>query len=242
MTVTGIGRMKAAITTASLITQVNNWEKLLIFNLGIAGHTQMAGAGPVTVGDRFLVHKITEQASGRSFYPDLLPRTPFSESNVTTVDVPLDQANAQGIESGLVDMEAAGFYQAAATFLPPHQIGSVKIVADHLDTGKLDKNYVGSLVACCLEEFEETITAYKKHSDGDTDVLTDEDSQIVNKISAQLRLTASRHRMLLDLIRSYKLHTRAKVPELTEFTNVTVRTKQDGESYFDQIRRILSVE
>lgn len=242
MTVTGMGRMKSAIATTSLIAQIDNGRELFIFNLGIAGHTQMAGEGPVTIGDRFLVNKITDQVSGRFFYPDLLPRTPLSESTVTTVEFPLDQANAKDVEPGLVDMEASGFYQAAATFLPPHRIGCIKIVADHLETQRLDKNYAGSLVAGSLEEFEETITAYQKHSADDTDVLTDTDVQIVNSISKRLRLTTSRHGMLLNLIRSYKLHTRAKVPELSEFTRVTVRTKQEGESYFEQVRRILSVE
>ncbi len=119
LTVTGTGRMKSAIATTFLIAHVENGEHAVIFNLGIAGHTQKAGEGPVKVGDRFLAHKITEQGTGRSFYPDLLARSPLAESALTTVDAPLDRADASGVEPGLVDMEAAGFYQAAAAFHPP---------------------------------------------------------------------------------------------------------------------------
>ena len=242
LTVTGTGRMKSAIATTFLITKTEKREKAVIFNLGIAGHTQAAGEGPVTVGDRFLAHKITEQGTGRSFYPDLLARTPLEESAVTTVDAPLDRADAGGMDPGLVDMEAAGFYQAAAAFLPPHRIGCVKVVSDHLDERRFDKNQVSTLIAGCLAAFEETITAYRNLSDGGTDVLSDTDAQIVERIRSRLRLTASRQRMLMDLVRAYKLHTGEEVPDLSDFIRVTVNTRQEGDAHFERLRRILSVE
>ncbi len=242
LTVTGTGRMKSAIATTFLITKTEKREKAVIFNLGIAGHTQAAGEGPVTVGDRFLAHKITEQGTGRSFYPDLLARTPLEESAVTTVDAPLDRADAGGMDPGLVDMEAAGFYQAAAAFLPPHRIGCVKVVSDHLDVRRFDKNQVGTLIAASLEGFEETITAYRDLSDGGADVLSDTDTEVVEQIRNRLRLTASRQRMLVDLVRAYKLHTGSEVPDLSGFTRVTVKTRQEGDAHFEQLRSILSVE
>ncbi len=241
LAVTGTGRMKSAIATTHLVTQVENGENAIFFNLGIAGHTQKAGEGPVEVGDRFLVNKISEQGTGRSFYPDLLARTPLAESSVTTVERPLDRADADGVEPGLVDMEAAGFYQAAAAFLPPHRIGCVKVVSDHLETPRLDKNRVGELIAGALDEFEETIAAYRTVSDGGRDVLTDADVRIVEHIRSRLRLTASRHRMLSDLVRAYKLHTGSDMPDLSTFTRVTVKTKQEGDAQFERIRDILSV-
>lgn len=242
LTVTGTGRMKSAIATTLLIARVENRMRAVIFNLGIAGHTQKAGEGRVSVGDRFLVHKIAEQGTGRSFYPDLLARTPLAESPVTTVDRPLDRADAGGVEPGLVDMEAAGFYQAAAAFLPPHRIGCVKIVSDHLETRRLDKRRVSELIAGSLEEFEETTAAYREVPDGGQDVLTDADVRIVEHIRSRLRLTASRHRMLSDLVRAYKLHTGSDVPDLSEFTRFTVKTKQEGDVQFERLRGILSVE
>lgn len=241
LAVTGTGRMKSAIATTHLVTQVEKGEYAVIFNLGIAGHTQNAGEGPVKVGDRFLVSKILERGTGRAFYPDLLARIPLSESPVTTVERPLDRADADGVEPGLVDMEAAGFYQAAAAFLPPHRIGCVKVVSDHLETRRLDKNRVGELIAGVLDEFEETIAAYRTFSDGGGDVLTDTDARVIGDIRGRLRLTASRHRMLSDLVRAYKLHTGAAMPDLSQFTRITVRTKQEGDAHFERLRDILSV-
>ena len=241
LTVTGTGRMKSAIATTHLVTQVENGENAILFNLGIAGHTQKAGEGPVEVGDRFLVNKISEQGTGRSFYPDLLARTPLAESSVTTVERPLVRADADGVEPGLVDMEAAGFYQAAAAFLPPHRIGCVKVVSDHLETRRLDKNMVSELIAGALNEFEETIAAYGTASDGGRDVLTDADARVIGDIRSRLRLTASRHRMLSNLVRTYKLHTGSDMPDLSKFTRINVKTRQEGDAQFERLRDILSM-
>lgn len=242
LTVTGTGGMKSAIATASLLARVERHEDTVLFNLGIAGHTQQAADGPVSVGDRFLANKITERSTGRSFFPDLLARTPLAESVVTTVEQPLDRADAGTVEPGLADMEAAGFYQAAATFLPPHRIGCVKVVSDHLETRRLDKTRVGELISGALDEFEAAVAAYGLVRDGGPDVLTDADLQLVRDIRDRLRLTVSRHRMLSDLARSYKLHTGADLPDLTRFTHVSVHTRQEGDAQFERLRDILSVE
>lgn len=242
LAVTGTGRMKSAIATTSLLSRVGRDEDAVIFNLGIAGHTQQAGEGPVKVGDRFLANRITEQSTGRSFYPDLLARTPLAESAVTTVDRPLERTDAGAVEPGLADMEAAGFYQAAATFLPPHRIGCVKVVSDHLETGRFDKDWIGGLIAGSLVEFEAAIAAYRSISDGGPDALSEADARVVSAIRNRLRLTASRHRMLSDLVRSYKLHTGSDLPDLTGFTHVSVKTKQEGEAQFERLRGVLSVE
>ncbi len=242
LTVTGTGSMKSAIATTCLLARVERDEDTVLFNLGIAGHTQQAEKGPVSVGDRFLANKITERSTGRSFFPDLLARTPLAESVVTTVERPLDRADAGTVEPGLADMEAAGFYQAAATFLPPHRIGCVKVVSDHLETRRLDKNRVGELIAGALDEFEATVAAYRSIADGGRDVLTGADLQLVEDIRGRLRLTASRHRMLADLARSYKLHTGSDLPDLTRFTLVTVNTRQEGDAQFERLRDLLAVE
>lgn len=242
LTVTGTGGMKSAIATTCLLSRVERDEDTVLFNLGIAGHTQKAEEGPVSVGDRFLANKITERSTGRSFFPDLLVRTPLAESVVTTVERPLDRANAGTVEPGLADMEAAGFYQAAATFLPPHRIGCVKVVSDHLETRRLDKNSVGELIAGALDEFEAVVEAYRSVRDGGPDVLTGADLQLVQDIRDRLRLTASRHRMLSDLARSYKLHTGSELPDLTRFTHVSVNTRKEGDAQFERLRGILSVE
>lgn len=60
-----------------------------------------------------MCHKITEQATGKTFYPDILYRHPWKERELVTGMQPLQRAAAHG---ALYDMEAAAVYQAGIRF------------------------------------------------------------------------------------------------------------------------------
>lgn len=70
-------------------------------------------ANAAQIGDLYLCHKITEQATGKTFYPDILYRHPWKERELVTGMQPLQRTAAQGV---LYDMEAAAVYQAGIRF------------------------------------------------------------------------------------------------------------------------------
>ena len=78
-------------------------------------------------GDLYLCHKITEQATGKTFYPDILYRHPWKERELVTGMQPLQRAAAQGV---LYDMEAAAVYQAGIRFFSPDRMIFLKVVSD----------------------------------------------------------------------------------------------------------------
>tara|TARA_B100000029_G_scaffold389840_1_gene386400 strand:+ start:105349 stop:106182 length:834 start_codon:yes stop_codon:yes gene_type:complete len=242
LAITGVGRIKSAIATSYLIANVQNWNKAVIFNIGIAGHTKKSGEGTVKIGDSFLIHKIMEQTTGKSFLPDIFIKTPFAENSLTTVDHPLKNRDTEILATGLVDMEAAGFFQAASSFLPPHRICCIKVVSDHLDIQRIEKNFVNTLIKQALEDIDLTIAAYQNFSDKKPDVLTNFDLQTIEEISCQLRLTANRKKLLVDQVRTYKLKTGGDLPVLSSFVETTVSTKQESEFYFEKLLRKLSIK
>ena len=61
-------------------------------------------ANAAQIGDLYVCHKITEQATGKTFYPDILYRHPWRERELVTGMQPLQRAAAYGV---LYDMEAA---------------------------------------------------------------------------------------------------------------------------------------
>lgn len=137
LAVTGAGRIAAAAAVGSLCTGYGIKGQDFIVNLGCC-----AGADTGKRGEMFLCNKITEAATGRTFYPDMLYRHRFLEEAVTTVDNPLNRKqeghhlscggeyNLKQYSPGLYDMEAAGIYQAAAYFAGPHQISFLKCISD----------------------------------------------------------------------------------------------------------------
>ena len=66
LAVSGVGRLKSAIATTYLLSRISSLDDVILLNIGIAGHTQVPKAGSVELGDLFLVHKITEQATGHT--------------------------------------------------------------------------------------------------------------------------------------------------------------------------------
>lgn len=126
LVISGVGAIPAAVAMGCLATRYEIQEEDFLINIGIS-------AASHDVGEVFLCHKITDQSTGRTFYPDILYQHPFREGSVVTVGktvtsgLPeLSQENAPL----LYDMEAAALYQAGAYFFPPHRMSFLKVVSD----------------------------------------------------------------------------------------------------------------
>lgn len=242
LAVSGVGKLRAAIATTYLISRTNAPHECVALNIGIAGCTQDVGQGPIAIGHLFLAHKLVEASSGREFFPDILTKSDLAEATVTTVDRPLLRSSNTGIAEGLVDMEATGFFLAAATFLPPHQIGCLKIVSDFLETERFDKAWVSTLIEAQLEDIERIINVYRELASFDVEVLDAGEQELLTKIRVALRLTASQSKGLTDAARGYKLRKGSSLPDLTAFTQCQVTTKQESKTLFDRLRQVLSDE
>lgn len=135
LTVTGAGEIAAAAAVSSVCTKYPPDEHDILLNIGTC-------AGPAGSRGVYYICKLTEQATGKTFYPDLLYKHSFREAELWTVMKPWKRiAQADGIVqaslpdeekagSRLHDMEAAAVYQAGAYFFGPHQMIFVKIISD----------------------------------------------------------------------------------------------------------------
>ncbi len=90
-------------------------------NFGICGH------GYLDIGTLLQVQKIVDQSSGRYWDLVLSPRLPIETTRLLTVE----SAQQEYPENSAVDMEAAGFYDAARRFVEPRQIACLKVVSDN---------------------------------------------------------------------------------------------------------------
>lgn len=160
LTVTGVGSIAAAVAVSSVCTQKKAGRNDFLLNIGVC-----AGAGgPAKPGRACLVSKITEQVTGRTFYPDILYRHPFWEAALQTgarlyerepaaVQAALTAADGAEYEPlRLYDMEAAGIYQAGAYFFGPHRMIFIKIVSDLGAPAQLSPAQVTALIETKTEE------------------------------------------------------------------------------------------
>lgn len=128
LTITGVGSVAAAAAVASICTKYGAGKEDFLMNIGICAQITESLEGQKKI---YLCNKITEAATGRTFYPDMLYRHKFAECAITTVMNPIQIEIPEYVAAtGFYDMEAAAVYQAGACFVGPHQMSFVKIVSD----------------------------------------------------------------------------------------------------------------
>lgn len=130
LTVTGVGEIAAAAAVSSVCIEHRSSREDLLLNVGIcAREAESDGI--------FLCNKIVEQATGKTFYPDILYRHGFCEEMIVTEMMPYaggafdDIVPSSFPDGALHDMEAAAIYQAGSYFFGPHQMIFLKLVSDH---------------------------------------------------------------------------------------------------------------
>lgn len=234
--VSGIGKVKSAFSTSWAMANIEDMEQGLAVNVGIAGAQKSSGA---EVGEIFLVNKIVDRSSRREFFPDMLLKTEFEEAQITTFDRPVRRSSVPRNFTGLVDMEASGFFEAARAFLAPHRIACLKIVSDHLDGKRLDAGFVEELVsrhAKKVERFIERSLSALATAAGETQADVE---RWVSGVSARLRLTASQKKMLGDWATAHLASGNEALPDLPEGLLSGVRAKTEGKQRLERIREIL---
>ncbi len=184
LTITGVGPLQAAAVTASVLTDYDAGAQDQLLSLGTAARLtqheysernedpRAQAESPVTAEavrkeiseeraertvSMYHIHRITEAATKRDFYPDMLLNAGLPEASLitgarllTTQDTwaQVDAQRGEKFRRGttddaapgtladrlaaplLYDMEAAAVYQAASMFLGPHQMNFLRIVTD----------------------------------------------------------------------------------------------------------------
>lgn len=146
LVISGPGKVQAAAATGWLQGIGMDNIPAAWLNIGIAGHaTRRVGSG-------MLVHKITDHASGRNWYPPQVHGLALQTDRLVTVNVP--ETHYQ--ENALYDMEAAGFYPVACRCCTAELVQCYKVVSDNREhkPGRLLKRRGASLIANCLAEID----------------------------------------------------------------------------------------
>lgn len=162
--VTGVGRISSAISTTKAFSLNDDYVSVL--NFGLCG-----SRNPNTnIGEMRYVNRIREVCTGRDFFPDPLIAHEWKESAIQCHDQPVQDPNVMDFDSfaEIVDMESAGFFQAASLFLPVHSIHCIKVVSDHLDTSRKSTKDIEELInnraseiSKYLRQISQSITAPK---------------------------------------------------------------------------------
>ena len=182
LVITGVGKLNATVAMAEISTIYPPAEEDLMVNYGscaaegmlMPGEGKGGGGACVSLGSIIMVNKLTDAESGRTFYPDMIYRHPFTEGEVKTSvhvytadegtrdeeQMKMEAAGQTVQNEGAMraettgqtvhDMEAVAFYEAGNFYYGPHQMIFLKVVTDlgiekdHLQNDLNQENDIGN--------------------------------------------------------------------------------------------------
>ncbi|MDF2541506.1 MAG: hypothetical protein K0S47_1224 [Herbinix sp.] len=241
----GIVQASVAVTYLCTIRPPKNTDLLL--NIGICATLRES----IPCGSLFLCNKIMDQATNRSYYPDLLYLHPFTEHSLMTCPMVVQKGLTDSTRSFelygkeedlLYDMEASGIYQAASVFLQPHQLIFLKVVSDYANGEMLRPEQV----YCLIHKHINVITTWLSQiMSGYEDFVfqfAKEEEQELHKLCEDLKLSASMKHMLSQILHYYTLECGSFLPMIEDFRkafSLPIPTKKEGKLYFELLKERL---
>lgn len=183
--ITGVGRIASAISTTKAFSLNGDYESAL--NFGLCGSV----GAKHEVGEMRYVNRIREMCTGRDFYPDPLISHKWKESAIQCHDLPVQERKVMDVDplAEIVDMESAGFFQAAVKFLPPHSIHCIKVVSDHLNVSKQSVKFIEALIHVRISEISLFLELICQAVISPAPTIPADFQQVIDALSKSWRLT-----------------------------------------------------
>lgn len=122
LTLSGIGKSAAAGAVTRTHAYFDADRSHAWLNLGIAGHADLP------LGQAVMVKKVTDAASGKTWFPSRIFPVTIPALDLISLDEP-----GSDYREELFDMECAGFFQAVSSVATLELAQALKIISDNAD-------------------------------------------------------------------------------------------------------------
>ncbi len=240
LAVCGTGKVAAAAATGWVLGKYGGraGQGNAIINFGLAG----CGDDAVPTGELFSINKITDNATQRSFYPEMALKLSLPEKPLITCDHPVTKDRAADFGHSLVDMEGSGFYRAAALILPVDCIVCLKMVSDHLEDQKLEKSKMTSLIEARLEDITRIVNLCNNLIEEDRDPLLPEDRLFLGELAQSMRLTSTQQHQLFGWARDYAVRSKKNLVSIHPYLSRQFSSKASRNRTLASIKNELLAE
>ncbi len=176
----------------------------VIFNLGIAGHKNHS------LGGLFLIDKIVDVDSQKSWYPSLVITPPCLTGSLQTSSKP--QFNYD--QSNLCDMEASAFYETAVRFSSSELILCLKVISDnqYSPVENIQPKQVIALIATHLS----TIESILAHATALAEMMPTPKSKLFEQLVQRYHFTVSERIQLKSQLSRWSAVTNQQTLELDD--------------------------
>jgi nucleoside phosphorylase len=204
LTVTGLGKSAMAAGVAYSQALFASAEHPVLVNIGIAGHKDHA------VGGLFLIDKITDIDSQKSYYPPLVFTPPCPTANIQTLSRPQPTYDL----NHLCDMEASAFYETAVRFSTGELIHCLKIISDNESSPaeNIQPKQVAALIAAHVTAIETLLAELSRL----VKLVTAPEPALFEQLIQRYHFTSSEQGQLKSRLSRWAALTDTQVPELDE--------------------------
>lgn len=249
LVITGTGMISAAMAASRHFAKYPSCSgQDIVINLGVAGYLPGKQAASHNIGDLFLISKITEQTTGRTFYPDLLYRHSFRYLPLITVPTVCTNSSTS-VEESLVDMEASALYQALLPHISPDRMFFFKVISDL--PGKPDNTAIvpEQLLTPHLSDilsFAEQLHHFLKETAFREPVLSLEEQCLSDTITTLLPMTEAMYRDYVRLLSYAGLSGKPLASLLQSYIHslkdCTIRGKKQAMPHFERLKELITNE
>ena len=204
LTVTGLGKSAMAAGVAYTQALFASVEHPVLVNIGIAGHKDHA------VGRLFLIDKITDANSQKSYYPPLVFTPPCATANIQTASRPQLVYDRQH----LCDMEASAFYETAVRFSTGELIHCLKVISDNelSPVENIQPKQVASLIAAHVATIETLLEELSRLAA----LVTVPEPRLFEELIQRYHFTASEQGQLKSRLSRWSALTQQQIPAFDE--------------------------
>jgi hypothetical protein len=219
LAVTGLGKSAMAAGVAYTQALFAKVEHPVLVNIGIAGHKHHA------VGGLFLIDKITDVDSKKSYYPPLVFTPPCRTACIQTVSRPQLVYDLQH----LCDMEASAFYETAVRFSSGELIHCLKVISDNESSPaeNIQPKQVAQLIAAHVATIETLLAELSRLAS----LITVPEPKLFDQLLQRYHFTVSEQGQLKNRLSRWA--TLADTPD-TEFDEHRFRKGKEVLYWLDQ--------
>ena len=258
LVLTGVGAIAAATAVAEISSCYPPKQTDLLLNFG-----SCAAEDKVPIGKVFMCNKLTEECSGRTFYPDMLYNHPFLEAEL--ISRPKIQSlkemetdctkEMEWKETRLYDMEAAAVYQAGNYYYGPHQMIFLKVVSDHGCKEERKEGKIADMqtqMRALMQGIAEPVSRYietlceichtKKEESQTQAMFRRQAEEAAEKLREQLHCSFVMQTELLQLLLYWKLTGTDDTAIFDEYRRqgrLPAKDKREGKKILDEIKERL---
>lgn len=204
LTVTGLGKSAMAAGVAYSQALFASVEHPVLVNIGIAGHKHHE------LGSLFLIDKITDADSRKSYYPPLVFRPPCPTAQIRTVSRPPLSYDLQH----LCDMEASAFYETAVRFSSGELIQCLKVISDNelSPAENIQPKQVAALIAAHVATIEAILAELSRLAK----IITVAEPELFGQLTQRYHFTVSEQGQLKSRLSRWATLTHGQALEFDE--------------------------